>query len=143
MSKKQPEFARIMSRRKLLTTSSVAMAMSISGCSNYIPLSQSKKKSEIAEVGVDNSTDDREYVSVIVSGDNDIIFRHTFILDPGTFSSEKAIEEEPSEIMAFTKNGISKTWNYDPEMGPAFDCGIKDIGLTLQDDTIEPWYDCP
>lgn len=132
------------SRRGLLTTLGGVTALWTAGCSDVLLEGDSGSTHESSEVIVENRTSSGVEIAVrIIDSESETLFSHVFTLGPETMKSRGAIEKTPSEIHAFTPDGVSHTWRYDPDLPVEFECDPKDIGLTLHDDTtIEPWYDC-
>lgn len=132
------------SRRGLLTTLGGVTALWTAGCSDVLLEGDSGSTNEPSEVIVENRTSSAIEIAVrVVDTESETLFSHVFTLGPETMLSRGAIETTPSEIHAFTPDGTSHTWRYDPDLPVEFECDPKDIGLTLHDDTtIEPWYDC-
>lgn len=114
------------------------------GCSDVLPESASRRTDEPSEVTVENRTSSGAEIAVrVIDSESETLFSHVFTIGPDKMMSRGAIETIPSEIHAFTPDGVSHTWRYDPDLPVEFQCEPKDIGLTLHDDTtIEPWYDC-
>lgn len=133
------------SRRRILATLGAVASASTAGCSDIVPGSGSGSADEPGEVIVENRTASKAEIAVrVVNGEDEALFSRVFSLEPEkTVSSRDVIETMPSEVHAFTADGVSRTWRYAPDLGAGFDCKLKDIGLTLHaDNRIEPWYDC-
>lgn len=132
------------SRRRFLASLGVTASVATAGCSGAFGGSDTPNTDGAAEVIIENRTTSRVEIAVrVLDGEDGTLFSRVFALDPETITSRHAIETTPSRIQAFTPEDVSRTWQYDPDLSPEFDCEPKDIGLTLHaDDTIEPWYDC-
>lgn len=129
-----------MRRRDVLRAASAGTVLSLSGCLNRVPLGGASRS---AEVVVDNYTDETAYVSVLVEGrGGERLFTHTFVVDPDHSVGRGSYRREPTTITAFSRRGVERTWDYDPDLGPEFDCDPKDVGLTLERGAISPWYSC-
>ncbi|WP_415382809.1 hypothetical protein [Halosimplex sp. TS25] len=132
------------SRRRFLASLGVVASVSISGCNAVLPGTNSSSTDEPSEVTVENRSDSKAEIAVrVIDSEDETLFSRVFTLGPETMISRGAIETTPSRVHAFTADGVSHSWRYDPDLPADFECGLKDIGLTLHDDsTIEPWYDC-
>jgi hypothetical protein len=95
-------------------------------------------------VNVENRTSSTAEIAVrVIDTEEETLFSHIFVLGSEKMMSRGAIETTPSRVSAFTADGVSHMWRYNPDLPADFDCEPKDIGLTLhEDNTIEPWYDC-
>jgi hypothetical protein len=133
-----------LSRRGVLATLGAVASVSIAGCSDVLPGNDTGSGDESGEVMVENRTTSTAEIAVRVIGTEDeSLFSRVFALGPEQMTSHGAIETPPSRVHAFTADGVSRTWQYDPDLPVDFDCEPKDIGLTLhRDNTLEPWYDC-
>jgi len=114
------------------------------GCSSVFPGSDTGNSDGSSEVTVENRTTSEAEIAVrVIGSDGETLFSRIFALGAGKMTSHGAIETTPARVHAFTATGVSRAWQYDPELPVEFDCEPKDIGLTLyRDNTIEPWYDC-
>ena len=132
------------SRRRLLASLGAAASVSIAGCGGFLPGSSSTDTVEPSEVIVENGTTSTVEIAVrVTDSEDETLFSRVFTLGPEQMMGRGAIETTPSRVHAFTPDGVSKTWRYDPGLPVDFDCDIKDIGVTLRsDNTVEPWYDC-
>lgn len=132
------------SRRRLLAALGASTSVSIAGCGGFLPGSGSTDTVEPSEVIVENGTTSTEEIAVrVTDSDDETLFSRVFTLGPEKMVGRGAIKTIPSRVHAFTPNGVSKTWRYDPDLPADFDCEIKDVGLTLNsNNTIETWYDC-
>lgn len=132
------------SRRQLLATFGALASVSTAGCSDVLWGSGPSSTNESSEVTVENRTTSKAEIAVrVIDGEGETLFGRVFSLGPEKMASRGAIETTPSRVHAFTADGVSQTWRYDPDLSPDFECEPKEIGLTLhQDKTIEPWYDC-
>ena len=132
------------SRRQFLATLGAVTSVSIAGCSDALPGGASRSANEPSEVIVENRTSSKAAIAVrVLDREEETRFSRVFTLEPGTMTSGGAIETTPARVHAFTAEGVSRTWWYDPDLPAEFECEPKDIGLTLhRDNTIEPWYDC-
>lgn len=120
-------------------------SVSIAVCNTVLPSNGSSSGHKSSEVIVVNNTASEVDVAVrVVDNEDNTLFSRVFSTGPEmTNSSRDEIETPPTKVHAFTADGISKTWQYAPNLSGEFDCEPKDIGLILQDDnTIEPWYTC-
>jgi hypothetical protein len=132
------------SRRQILTALGVVASSSAAGCSDVFPDGGSSSADDAGEVIVENGTDSLIEIAVrVVDSGEETLFSRVFTVGSQKIISRNGIETVPARIHAFTPNGVSHTWRYDPDLPAGFECEIKDIGLTLdQDHTIDPWYDC-
>jgi hypothetical protein len=132
------------SRRQILTALGVVASTSAAGCSDVFPDSGSSSADNVGEVIVRNGTDSPIEIAVrVVDSGDETLFSRVFTVGSQKIISRNGIETIPARIHAFTPNGVSHTWRYDPDLPAGVECEIKDIGLTLnQDHTIDPWYDC-
>lgn len=132
------------SRRRLIATLGAVASVSTAGCSDVPPSSSSSSADEPSEVNVENRTSSKAEIAVrVIDSEEETLFSQVFALGPEKMTSRGAIETTPSRVHAFTADGVSHTWRYDPDLPVDFECKPKDIGLTLhQDNTIEPWYNC-
>jgi hypothetical protein len=131
------------SRRQLLATLGAVSLTSTAGCSGLLTGSDSGN-TQSSEVSVENGTSSRAEIAVrLVDSADETLFSRVFSLAPESMASRGALDTTPSNIYAFTADGVSRTWAYAPDLPPDFECTPKDVGLTLTPDgTIEPWYDC-
>lgn len=113
------------------------------GCSD-IPSGGSEDATESIEVAVENASSDPVEIAVKVADrEGTGLFSQVFSLESGHLVSRGTIETTPATVSAFTPDGVSRTWEYDPDLPGDFDCDREDIGLTVrQDNTIEEWYKC-
>jgi hypothetical protein len=118
--------------------------VSIAGCSDVLSDGDSSNADELGEVIVENRTASPVEVAVrVIDSEDKTPFSRVFPLGTEKMASRSAIDTTPSRVHAFTVDGVSRTWQYAPDLPVGFECEPKDIGLTLQQDkTIEPWYDC-
>ncbi|WP_415381476.1 hypothetical protein [Halosimplex sp. TS25] len=132
------------SRRRFLASLGAVASVSIPGCSAVLPGTNSSSTDEPSEVTVENRTDSKAEIAVrVIDSEDETLFSRVFTLGPEKMMSRGAIETTPSRVHAFTADGVSHSWRYDPDLPADFECELKDIGLTLHEDTtIEPWYDC-
>ena len=132
------------SRQRFFATVGAVASLSTAGCSGGFPRRPASRADDPAEVTVENGTSSRTEIAIRITNRTDgTLFSHVFALAPETIVSRGAIDTTPSSVHAFTADGVSRVWRYDPELPVGFECEPTDIGLTLhQDDTIEPWYDC-
>lgn len=116
----------------------------MAGCSGIPPGTGPDGADESSEVIVENGTTSKADIAVrVIDNEGEALFSRVFALGPETMVSRGAIETIPSSVHAFTAEGASRSWRYEPDLPEDFDCEPKDIGLTLhRDNTIEPWYDC-
>lgn len=114
------------------------------GCSGVLPGDGAGSGDDPAEVIVENGTDSGAEIAVrITDSDGETLFSRVFSVGSEAIESGGSIETTPSRVHAFTADGVSRTWRYDPDLPVGFDCEPKDVGLTLRrENTIEPWYDC-
>jgi hypothetical protein len=129
------------SRRAVLAALGAGTTLSVAGCSGLL---SDESDTEHAEVVVENGTDSPAEVAVRISGGADeTLFSRVFTLGPEELVGSGALETTPARVHAFTPGGLSRRWEYDPDLPADFDCDIKDVGLTLgTEDRIEPWYKC-
>ncbi len=132
------------SRRRFLATLGAVTSVSTAGCSDVLPGNDSNKAKESSEVIVENRTSSTAEIAVrVIDSEDGTLFSRVFTLGSRKMMSRGTIETTPSRVHAFTADGVSQTWQYDPDLPADFECELKDIGLTLHpDNTIEPWYDC-
>jgi hypothetical protein len=132
------------SRRRILATVGTVASLSTAGCSGIIPSDGSEDAAEPIEVAVSNAASDVVEIAVrVLDREGMGLFSRVFSLEPGHFVSRGAIETTPAEVSAFTPDGVSHTWEYDPDLPGDFDCDRADIGLTVQqDNSIREWYKC-
>lgn len=131
------------SRRRFLAMAGAAASASTAGCTGVLPGSGSDDVDEPNEVIVENATASEAEIAVhVMDADGETLFGYVFALGPERLTSRDGSEVTPARIRAFTPNGVSHAWEYDPDLPIEFDCEPKDIGLTLRDDAIEPWYVC-
>jgi len=129
-------------RREVLASVGTGLTVASAGCLDAVPLLAADRNETTTEVTTVNDSNKKAYVSVIIGDDEDVIFQHTFIVNSGNSISHGEISRKPEKIIAFTREGISETWNYDPDLSPEFTCNIKEIGFTIKESQIEPWYSC-
>lgn len=132
------------SRRRLLATLGAVASVSTAGCSTVLSDRWFSTTDESSKVWVVNSSSSKAEIAVrVVDSEDETLFSRVFTLGSGKTTSYGAIETTPWRVHAFTANGVSRMWRYAPDLPVDFDCKLKDIGLTLQqDNTIEPWYSC-
>lgn len=132
------------SRRRVLATLGAVASVPTAGCSDVLPGGDSTSVDDPGEVIVENRTASKAEIAVrVIDSEEETLFSRIFTLGPDAITSRGAIETIPSRVHAFTPDGVSRTWRYDPDLPVDFECEPKDIGLTLhRDNTIEPWYDC-
>jgi hypothetical protein len=133
-----------LSRRRALGTLVTVASVSVAGCNGVLSSGTSSSAAEPSEVMVENRTASRAEIAVrVVDREEEALFSRVFTIGPEKMRSRGAIETTPARVHAFTADGVSQTWEYDPDLPADFACEPKDIGLTLHpDQTIEPWYDC-
>ncbi|GAA0511191.1 hypothetical protein SAMN04488066_10913 [Halorubrum aquaticum] len=131
------------SRRRFLATVGAVASASTAGCTGVFPGSGSGDANEPNEVIVENATAGEAEIAVRVADeDGRTLFSRVFALGPERIASHEGIDVVPARIHAFTADGVSRAWRYDPDLPIEFECEPKDVGLTLGADGIEPWYDC-
>lgn len=132
------------SRRQFLTTFGLVTSAATAGCGDTLPTIGSGNADESSEVIVENRTGFTAEIAVrVVNREAETLFSRVFTVGPEKTTSHGVLETSPSRVHAFTPEGVSHTWAYDPDLPADFDCQPKDVGLTLlRDNTIEPWYDC-
>ncbi|WP_281194038.1 hypothetical protein [Halorubrum sp. F4] len=131
------------SRRRFLATFGAIASASTAGCGDLLPGGGSGDSNGPNEVIVENATASAAEIAVhVTDADGGTLFGHVFALGPGRIASRDGIEVTPARIRAFTPDGVSHAWEYDPDLPIEFECEPKDVGLTLREDAIEPWYDC-
>lgn len=133
-----------LSRRRLLANIGAVTSVSMAGCSGVLPSRDSIGTDESSEVIVENRTASEVDIAVrVIDSEGEPLFSRVFAVEPEKMKSGGSIETIPSRVYAFTPDGVSHTWRYDPDLPEDFECDPKDIGLTLhRENTIEPWYDC-
>ncbi|MFC5279639.1 hypothetical protein ACFPM1_12855 [Halorubrum rubrum] len=129
-------------RRRFLAAAGAAASAALAGCGGVVPETAPDDDGP-NEVTVENATDSAVEVAVrVVDGEGETLFGRVFALEPETIASRDGFEAVPEEVHAFTADGLSRTWRYDPDLPIEFECEPKDVGLTLREDAIEPWYGC-
>lgn len=123
------------SRRRFLGTLGTASTLAVAGCGSRAPAGD-------AEVLVENRTDAPVAVAVRILGDDGVLFDGVLTVSPDNMVSRHGLTGSPRRVQAFTDDGVSRTWQYDPDLPADFSCEVADVGLTVQDEGIEPWYDC-
>ncbi|MFC5135966.1 MULTISPECIES: hypothetical protein [Haloferacaceae] len=137
------------SRRRFLAAFGAVASASTAGCSGGFPGRSSDDSDDSDgdddpnEVIVENATASAAEIAVhVTDADGGTLFGHVFALGPERIASREGTEVTPARIRAFTPTGVSHAWEYDPNLPIEFECDPKDVGLTLREDAVEPWYDC-
>lgn len=132
------------SRRRVLATIGTATVLSATGCSDVVSPSGPEDVTEPIEVAVENASSRAVEIAVrVLDRAGRDLFNRVLSIDPGHFISRGAIEATPATVRVFTSSGVSRTWEYAPEVPEDFGCEREDIGLTIQQDTaIAEWYKC-
>lgn len=132
------------SRRRVLATIATAASVSAVGCSDAVSLGDPEDAAEPIEVAVENATADVAEVAIrVLDREGSTLFNRVLSVDPEHFVSRGAIETTPATVRVFTPAGVSRTWEYAPDLPEDFDCDREDIGMTIRSDTtVEAWYKC-
>lgn len=140
------------SRRRFLAAFGAVTSASTAGCSGRFSGRSSDDSDGSGdsdgddrpnEVIVENATGSEVEIAVhVTDADGETLFGHVFALGPERIASREGTKVTPARIRAFTPTGVSHAWEYDPDLPIEFECEPKDVGLTLREDAIEPWYDC-
>lgn len=134
--------SRTLPRRRLLAAVGVAAVAPTAGCSAIDASSGPEGEGDTREIVVVNETEAAAEIAVRVADrDGETLFSRVYDLDAGHTDESAGIEARPATVTAFTPDGTSRTWTYDPDVD--LDCEGVDVGVRLtREGTVEAWYAC-
>ncbi|WP_135302537.1 hypothetical protein [Haloarcula amylovorans] len=127
-------------RRRFLAALGVGSTNVTAGC-GFVSETDSGGEGDTIEIIPVNETDRPVTVAIrIEDTDGAILFSRVYELDAGHADESAGIDTRPATIRAFTPDGRSNIWEYDPDTD--LQCEGKDVGLWVRETSIDPWYGC-
>ncbi|MBX0293852.1 hypothetical protein [Haloarcula nitratireducens] len=127
-------------RRKFLAALGVGATSATAGCGLFSETNSGGEGDTIEIIPV-NETERPVTVAIrIEDSDGAVLFSRVYELDAGHADESAGIDTRPATILAFTPDGRSNSWEYDPDTD--LQCEGKDVGLWVRETSIDPWYNC-
>ncbi|MBV0923279.1 hypothetical protein KTS45_03625 [Halomicroarcula limicola] len=135
-----PSSSETVTRRRFLAALGVGATSATAGCGRFSGTDSSGEGDTIEIIPV-NETDRPVTVAIrIEAADGSVLFSRVYELDAGHADESAGIDTRPATIHAFTPDGRSNSWEYDPDTD--LQCEGKDVGLWIRETSIDPWYNC-
>lgn len=130
------------SRRSFLAGVAAASGVASAGCAQFPSTTEPEGEGDAVEVIVTNSTADVAHVAVRIEDEaGEALLERVYEVQPGHTDESAGVDARPATVFVFTRDGLSATWEYDPDLD--LDCDGEDIGIRLTEDGgIESWYAC-
>jgi hypothetical protein len=126
-------------RRGFLAAVSAGAVGAIAGCGGID--SGPEGEGDTVEIIPVNESETAVTLAVRVEDDDgEPLMSRVYDLPAGHADESAGVDTPPATVVAFTQDGRSNEWAYDPDVG--LNCPGQDVGIRVLADGIEPWYSC-